>query len=142
MRILVVVIAILAFIGGLVYLFGGMLSLFAGILMLTTNIPPEVARESAMQPQTIGLVLLLTAGLMVADGLIFVVFAIGTFMYKAWARILGIAGYALNIVVCVLTLLTTPMQGSLVPWVFGTVVAIVFIVVLSLAKDAYKKPLA
>jgi len=34
------------------------------------------------------------------------------------------------------------MKGSLVPWVFGIIVAIVFITILSMAKNAYAKPAA
>lgn len=140
MRIVVIIIAILALLGGLSYLLGGMLSFFSAFLMLTTTIPEQVSREMSMSPQTMGFILILTAVLMIINGLIFVVFAIGTFMWKPWARLLGIGGYALNIVVCVLTLLTTTMKGSLVPWIFGIIVAIVFITILSLAKNAYAKP--
>jgi len=142
MRILIIVIAILAFIGGLSYLLGGMMSFFSALLMLTTNFPEQVTKDVEMSPQAIGFVFILIAVLMIINGLIFVVFAIGTFMWKPWARILGIFGYALNIVVGVLTLLTTTMKGSLVPWIFGIIVAIVFITVLSLAKNAYTKPAA
>lgn len=140
MRVLVLVIAILAFIGGLAYLLGGMLSFVSGITMLTTQIPEQVIKETGISQQYIGLSLFVIAVLMIINGLIFVVFAIGTFMWKPWARILGIAGYALNIVVCVITLLTTAEKGSLVPWVFGSVVAVVFITILSMAKNAYVKP--
>jgi len=142
MRILIIVIAILAFIGGLSYLLGGMMSFFSALLMLTTNFPEQVTKDVEMSPQAIGFVFILIAVLMIINGLIFVVFAIGTFMWKTWARILGIFGYALNIVVCVSTLLTTTMKGSLVPWIFGIIVAIVFITILSLAKNAYTKPAA
>jgi len=142
MRILIIVIAILAFMGGLSYLLGGMMSFFSAILMLTTNFPEQVTRDVEMSPQAIGFVFILIAALMIINGLIFVVFAIGTFMWKPWARLLGIFGYALNIVVGVLTLLTTTMKGSLVPWIFGIIVAIVFITILSLAKNAYTKPAA
>jgi hypothetical protein len=141
MRILVVIIAILAFIGGLAYILGGMAGFAAGLAMLLTNIPKQVAEASAMSPKTIGLILLFSACLMLVNGLLFVVFAIGTFMRKRWARILGIFAYALNIVVCVSTMATATVEGSLFPWIFGIFVALAFMTVLAFSKSAYEKPM-
>ena len=91
MRVLVIIIAILALLGGLSYLLGGMLSFFSAFLMLTTNIPEQVSRDMQMHPQTMGFILILTAILMIINDLIFVVFAIGTFMWKPWAQLLASA---------------------------------------------------
>lgn len=141
MRIVVIVIAILAFIGGLAYILGGMAGFAAGLAMLLTKIPKQVAEASSMSPRTIGLILLFSACLMLFNGLLFVVFALGTFMRKQWARILGIFAYALNIVVCVATMATSTVEGSLVPWIFGIFVALIFMTVLAFSKNAYARPL-
>ena len=141
MRILVIVIAILAFLGGLAHLLGGILGAFSGVLMLTTNFEsvPEIAKASEMSPQTIGFIFFIIAFLMILNGLIFMVFTIGTFVRKSWARYLGIGGYALNIFVFLLTALTTTIQVSLIPYIFGTFVAIVFIIILLFSKSAFEK---
>ena len=141
MRILVIIIAILALLGGVAHLLGGVLGLFSGVLMLTTNFEsvPEIAKASEMSPQTIGFIFLIIALLMTLNGLIFVIFAIGTFIRKSWARFLGIGGYALNIFVFVLTALTTTIQGSMIPYIVGSFVAIVFIVILLFAGKAFQK---
>jgi hypothetical protein len=141
MRILVIIIAILAFLGGLAHILGGMAGFGAGLAMILTKIPKQVAEASTMSPKAIGLILLFSACLMLVNGLIFVVFAIGTFMRKRWARILGILAYALNIVVCVLTMATQRVEGSLFPWIFGIFVALAFITVLAFSKSAFEKPL-
>lgn len=99
MRILVIIIAMLALLGGIAQFFGGILGLFSGVLMLTTDFEsvPEIAAAPEMSPQTIGLIFLLIAFLMSFNRLIFIIFAVGAFIRKRWARFLGIFAYALNI---------------------------------------------
>lgn len=140
MRVPIVIIAILALLGGLAYLLGGMASLFSGILMLTTKFPQQVTEGIEMSPQTMGLLFLLMSAIMLFNGLLFVVFSIATFMWKKWARLLGIFAYALNIVVCVLTMLTTTVKSSTAPWIVGTFVALAFITILAFSKKAFEKP--
>lgn len=143
MRVLVIIIAILALLGGLANFFGGLLGFYSGLLMMTAPFPTEVAQASEMSPLQIGMVLLLVGFLMVINGLLFVVFAIGAFGRKRWARFLGIFAYALNIVVFFITLLTPAArqsQESLFPYIFGTFVAVAFIIVLIFAKSAFEKP--
>lgn len=137
MRILVIIIAILAFLSGLANVVGGMAGIGAAILMLTTKFPAQVAEVSPMSPTQIGLGLLVTSAVMILNGAMFVIFALGAFMRKHWARILGITAYALNIVVCVLTLTFTTFKGSLTPYLVGTVVAVLFITILALSKNAF-----
>lgn len=141
MRVPVIIIAILALLGGVAYLFGGMASFFSGILMLTTKFPKQVTEGVEMSPQTIGLLMIAMALMMLFNGLLFVIFSIGTFMWKKWARLLGIFAYALNIVVCVLTLLTTTVKFSITPWIVGTFVAMLFITILAFSKKAFEKPI-
>lgn len=134
------IIAILAFLGGWAYLIGGILSVFSGVLMLTSDFPTEIAQASDMSPQTIGVIFLVIAFLMIINGLIFIVFGIGTFIRsRRWARYLGIFGYLLNIVVFLVTVLTTTTQNSLLPYIFGTFVAIAFIIILAVSKSAFEK---
>lgn len=140
MRVPVIIIAILALLGGLSYLVGGMASFFSGILMLTTKFPQQVTEGVEMSPEAIGLIFMLMAAMMVVNGLLFVIFSIGTFMWKKWARYLGIFAYALNIVVCILTMLTTTVKFSVTPYIVGTFVAVAFITILAFSKKAFEKP--
>jgi len=139
MRILVIIIAVLALFGGLAHLLGGVLGFFSGVLMLTTDFTPEIAQASEMSPPMIGLIFLLIAVLMLVNGAIFVTFAVGALTRRRRARFLGIFGYALNILVFLLTVAVNPPQSSLLPYIFGTFVAVAFIVILWFAKSAFEK---
>lgn len=143
MRILIIIIAILALLGGIAQFFGGILGFFSGVLMLTTNFEsiPEIAGASEMSPQTIGLIFLLIAVLMTFNGLIFIIFAVGAFIRKSWARFLGIFAYGLNIFVFLITILTSTLQGSMIPYIFGSFVAFAFIIILAFSKSAFEKPI-
>lgn len=136
MRVLVLIIAVLAFLGGLAHILGGMLGFGGAILMLTTKFPSQV-QSPEMPPLTIGLILLFSAALMFANGVLFVLFALGAFKRKRWARPLGIFAYALNIVVCLATMAFSTVEGSPAPWIAGTIVAALFMTILLLAKNEF-----
>ena len=140
MRVLVLIIAVLALIGGLAYLVGGVLGLFSGLAMMTAPFPEEVAKASEMSPLRIGVNFLIIAALMFFNGLLFTIFAIGAFARKRWAQFLGIFAYGLNILVSVMTFALATVEGSKIPYIVGTLVALTFIVILLFSKSAFQKP--
>lgn len=139
MRVLVLIIAALALLGGIAYLVGGALGLFSGIAMIVTPFPAEAAKASEMSPAMVGVNFLIIAAMMFFNGLLFTIFALGAFARKRWAQFLGIFAYGLNILVCILTFALAAVEGSKIPYVIGTIVAFTFIVVLLFSKSAFQK---
>jgi hypothetical protein len=140
MRILVIIIAILALLSGLAHLAGSMISLFFALMFLTVPSSPEIEKVIEMSSFSVGMYLNLIGFLMLVNGLLFTIFAIGAILRKPWARFLGIAAYTLNIVVLGISIVTSRLpEGSPFPYIFGTFMAMAFIVILLFSKSAFEK---
>lgn len=141
LRTLVIIIAILALIGGWLQLFSGFILLGTGLLMLTLRLPAEILAPAEAQPtQAIGLSFVIIAILTVANGAIGNIFAIGAFLRKPWARWLGIFGYSLGIVVGVVTFLTSSEDEPKATYFVGIPLAMLFVIILTFSKSAFEKP--
>lgn len=140
MRIPVIIIAILALLSGLAHLAVSVISLFFALMFLTIPSSPEIEKVIEMSPFSVGMSLHLIGFLMLINGLLFTIFAVGAFLRKRWARFLGIAAYALNIVVLGISIVTSRLpEGSPFPYIFGTFMAMAFVVILLFSKSAFEK---
>lgn len=140
MRILVIIIAVLALLSGAAHLAGSIPSLFFALMMMTIPSSPEIEKAIEMSPFSVGINLHFIGILMLVNGLLFTIFAIGAFMRKRRARILGIAAYSLNIIILLFSIITARLpEGSPLPYISGTVMAMVFIVILLFSKSAFEK---
>lgn len=138
MKVVVIIIAILALLGGLTQLLVGVGLVGTGLTLMLTQVPPQVLEQVRYSPQTLGLMVIFAGFLSFINAVMFVAFAIGAFKFKRWAWMAGMIAYALQILIGFVMLATQNVEGNLINYVVGIIVAFVFMMLIFFSRRVFK----